>query len=163
MTNTFGRIYGSRWVSFILNTFARFQFVCPLELEHCLLLTSSRSEGKIFLVCRPSENLFRTPVSPFMKEIFSSLVLAVKLDRSRKFRVEMGREEKNGCEGSVDGVGRSSPRRVISDRMRAVGIGQGRRCDGKIHEHCRSGSHLSIPGIGFPTLSRSPLKLPWFL
>lgn len=84
-----------------------------------MVLTSSRSEGRIFLVCRPSENRFRTPVKPFMNEIFSSLVFAVKLERSRKLSVDIGREEKKGCEGSVDGVGRSSPRRVISDRMRA--------------------------------------------
>jgi hypothetical protein len=41
-----------------------------------------------------------------MNEIFSSLVFAVKLLRSRKLSVEIGSEEKNGCEGSADGVGR---------------------------------------------------------
>jgi hypothetical protein len=54
-----------------------------------------------------------------MNEIFSSLVLAVKLERSRKLRVEIGRDEKKGWEGNVDGVGRSSPRRVIRDRISA--------------------------------------------
>jgi hypothetical protein len=53
-----------------------------------------------------------------MKDIFSSLVLAVKFDRSRKFKVEMGNEEKNGCEGSVVGVGRLVDCRVIRDRRR---------------------------------------------
>ena len=68
----------------------------------------------------PSENLPRTAVNPFMNEIFSSRVFAVKFDRSRKFSVEMGRDEKKGCEGSVDGVGRSFACRVISSRKRAV-------------------------------------------
>ena len=54
-----------------------------------------------------------------MNEIFSSLVLAVKLERSRKLRVDIGRDEKKGWEGRVDGVGRSSPRRVIRDRINA--------------------------------------------
>lgn len=40
-----------------------------------------------------------------MKEIFSSRVLAVKLDRSKKFRVEIGRDEKKGSPGKLDGVG----------------------------------------------------------
>jgi len=41
-----------------------------------------------------------------MKETFSPLVLAVKLLLSEKLSVEIGREEKNECEGNVDGVGR---------------------------------------------------------
>jgi hypothetical protein len=41
-----------------------------------------------------------------MNEIFSSRVFAVKFERSRKLRVDIGSEEKNGWEGSVDGVGR---------------------------------------------------------
>ena len=69
-------------------------------------LTSSSSDGKIFLVLKPSENRSSTLVSPFIKDIFSSLVLAVKFDRSRKFKVEIGREEKKEWEGSVSGVGR---------------------------------------------------------
>jgi hypothetical protein len=51
-----------------------------------------------------------------MNEIFSSRVLAVKLDRSRKFKVEIGREEKKGCDGRVSGVGRELGCRVINDR-----------------------------------------------
>ena len=41
-----------------------------------------------------------------MNEIFSSRDLAAKVDRSRKLSVEMGREEKNACEGRVVGEGR---------------------------------------------------------
>jgi hypothetical protein len=78
--------------------------------------TSSTSDGKIFRVRSPLENLSRTPVSPFMNEIFSSRVFAVKLERSRKFKVEMGREEKKECDGRVSGVGRELGRRVINDR-----------------------------------------------
>jgi hypothetical protein len=51
-----------------------------------------------------------------MKEIFSSRVFAVKLDRSRKFKVEMGSEEKKGWDGRVSGVGRELEYRVIRDR-----------------------------------------------
>lgn len=81
--------------------------------------TSSNNDGKIFLVRSPSENLPKTFDSPFMNETFSSRVFEVKLDRSRKFRVEIGSEEKNGCDGSVVGVGRLFACRVISDRRRA--------------------------------------------
>jgi len=81
-----------------------------------LNLTSSTRDGKIFRVRSPSENLSRTPVSPFMKEIFSSRVFAVKLERSRKFKVEMGSEEKKECDGRVSGVGRELEYRVIRDR-----------------------------------------------
>lgn len=69
-------------------------------------LTSSSSDGKIFLVLKPSENRSSTLVNPFMKDIFSSLVFAVKFDRSRKFKVDIGRDEKKAWEGSVSGVGR---------------------------------------------------------
>ena len=71
------------------------------------LLTSSNSDGRIFRVCNPLVNLLKTPANPFIKDIFSSLVLDVKFERSRKLRVEMGREEKNGWEGRVAGVGRA--------------------------------------------------------
>lgn len=81
-----------------------------------LNLTSSTRDGKIFRVRSPSENLSKTPVSPFMKEIFSSRVFAVKLERSRKFKVEMGSEEKKGCDGRVSGVGRELECRVIRER-----------------------------------------------
>lgn len=68
--------------------------------------TSSNSDGKIFLVLNPSENFPKTLVKPFINEIFSSRVLAVKLERSKKFKVEIGNEEKKGCVGSVSVVGR---------------------------------------------------------
>lgn len=58
--------------------------------------TSSNNDGKIFLVLNPSEKRPRTPVNPFMNEIFSSRVLDVKFERSKKLRVEMGNEEKKG-------------------------------------------------------------------
>lgn len=82
--------------------------------------TSSRSEGRIFRVLSPSENRPRTPARPFMNEIFSSLVLAVKLLLSKKLSVEMGSEEKKDCEGSVDGVGRDVAWRVIRERNSAA-------------------------------------------
>lgn len=56
--------------------------------------TSSSNEGRIFLVRNPSENLSKTLVNPFMKEIFSSRVFEVKLERSKKLSVDMGRDEK---------------------------------------------------------------------
>lgn len=55
-----------------------------------------------------------------MNDIFSSRVLDVKFDLSRKLRVEMGREEKNEWDGSVVGVGRLFECRVIKDRSRSV-------------------------------------------
>jgi hypothetical protein len=58
-------------------------------------ITSSSSDGNIFRILKPSENLPRTLVNPFMNDIFSSRVFAVKFDRSRKFSVEIGSEEKN--------------------------------------------------------------------
>ena len=48
-----------------------------------------------------------------MNEIFSSRVLEAKLDRSKKFKVEMDKEEKNGFVGRVCGVGLFSGCRVI--------------------------------------------------
>jgi hypothetical protein len=54
-----------------------------------------------------------------MKDIFSSLVFAVKLDLSKKLRVEMGNDEKKGWEGRVVGVGRLLACRVKSERNRA--------------------------------------------
>jgi len=50
-----------------------------------------------------------------MKETFSPLVLAVKLLLSKKLSVEIGREEKNECEGNVDGVGRDVAWRLTRD------------------------------------------------
>jgi hypothetical protein len=40
-----------------------------------------------------------------MNEIFSSRVLAVKFDRSKKLRVDIGSDEKKGSAGRVEGVG----------------------------------------------------------
>jgi hypothetical protein len=54
-----------------------------------------------------------------MNDIFSSLVFEVKFDRSRKLSVEMGKDEKNGWVGRVDGVGRLLACRVISKRSNA--------------------------------------------
>ena len=67
----------------------------------------------------PIENRSNTPIKPFIKDIFSSLVFAVKLDLSKKLRVETGNDEKKGSEGSVVGVGRLLACRVISERNRA--------------------------------------------
>jgi hypothetical protein len=60
------------------------------------IATSSNRVGRIFRVRSPSENLSNTLTSPFMNDIFSSLVFEVKFDRSKKLRVEIGKEEKNG-------------------------------------------------------------------
>ena len=54
-----------------------------------------------------------------MNDIFSSRVLVVKLERSRKLRVDIGSDEKKESDGKVDGVGRLSGERVRSDRKRA--------------------------------------------
>jgi len=55
-----------------------------------------------------------------MNEIFSSRVLAVKFDLSRKVKVEIGNEEKKGSEGSVSGVGLEPYCRVIRERKSAT-------------------------------------------
>lgn len=62
-----------------------------------------------------------------MKDIFSSLVFEVKFDRSKKLSVEIGKEEKNGWEGSVVGVGRLLACRVMSDRSRPAYVLNGKR------------------------------------
>lgn len=54
---------------------------------------------------RPSENLSRTLVRPFINEIFSSRVFAAKFERSRKLSVDTTNDEKNGCRGRSDGLG----------------------------------------------------------
>jgi hypothetical protein len=54
-----------------------------------------------------------------MNEIFSSLDFVLKLERSKKLSVDIGREEKKGCDGSVTGVGRCCEPRVIIERSRA--------------------------------------------
>jgi len=63
-----------------------------------------------------------------MKEIFSPLVLAVKLLLSKKLSVETGREEKNECEGNVDGVGRDVGWRLTRDCRSAKIHSEGRTC-----------------------------------
>lgn len=113
-------------------------------------------------VLKPSEKRSRTPVRPFINEIFSSLVFAVKLLLSRKLSVEMGSEEKNGCEGSADGPGRDVALRVIKDRNKAASSLLSRVLGSMVEAnvHCRSLSSLSSPGTGFPAFSRSPPRLP---
>lgn len=81
--------------------------------------TSSSSDGNIFRILKPSVNLSKTPVRPFINDIFSSRVFAVKFDRSKKFSVEIGSEEKKGWDGRVDGVGLLWDPRVMSDRKRS--------------------------------------------
>ncbi len=83
--------------------------------------TSSRRVGNILRVRNPSENLSSTLVKPFMKEIFSSRVFAAKLDRSRKFKVDTGNDEKKACRGRSDGVGRLCGCRVMSAFRSAIG------------------------------------------
>lgn len=61
----------------------------------------------------PSENRSSTLVRPFIKEIFSSRDFAAKFDRSRKLSVDIGSDEKNACDGSVDGDGRLWECRVM--------------------------------------------------
>lgn len=78
--------------------------------------TSSNNDGRILRVLNPSENLSNTPVRPFMNDIFSSLVFEVKLERSRKFSVEIGSDEKKELVGSDVGVGRLFACRVIIER-----------------------------------------------
>ena len=81
--------------------------------------TSSTSEGRIFRVFRPSEKRSRTLVRPFMKEIFSSRVFEAKVDLSRKFKVEIDNDEKNGYVGNDDGVGLLSGCRVTREASNA--------------------------------------------
>lgn len=79
MANILGRMYGSNCVSFIYER----------DIQHenkldCLRKpTSSKRLGKIFRIRRPSENLSRKVVKPFMKEIFSSRDFEAKLVRSK--------------------------------------------------------------------------------
>jgi hypothetical protein len=70
-------------------------------------------------VRRPSENLSKTVVNPFINDIFSSRVLEVKFERSRKFSVEIGRDEKKEWVGSVVGEGRLFACRVINNLSNA--------------------------------------------
>jgi len=63
----------------------------------------------------PSEKRSNTLVSPFINDIFSSRDLAAKFERSKKFRVEIGREEKKACVGRVVGLGLLWGCRVMSE------------------------------------------------
>lgn len=78
-------------------------------------ITSSSRDGNIFRTLKPSENLLKTPIKPFINDIFSSRVFVAKLERSRKFNVDIGSEEKNGREVRADGVGLFMDERVKSD------------------------------------------------
>jgi hypothetical protein len=90
-------------------------------------VTSPSRVGKILRVRRPSENLSKTLTSPFMNDIFSSLVFDVKFDLSKKLRVEMGKEEKNGWDGRFEGVGLFVGWRVIKERSRPENLSSGIR------------------------------------
>ena len=83
------------------------------------MLTSSSKLGRIFRARKASENRPSTLVRPFIKAIFSSRGLEAKFDRSRKLRVEIGSELKNGLVESVDGAGREAGYRARSRRMSA--------------------------------------------
>lgn len=83
------------------------------------LPTSSSKLGRIFRARKPSENRPKTLVRPFMKAIFSSRGLEAKFDRSRKLRVEIEIELKNGLVESVDGVGLEAGCRARSRRRSA--------------------------------------------
>ena len=115
MEKILGRIYGSKCVSFIC---IKNLWINVKTLVQCKR-TSSNRDGKIFLVRSCSENLSKTVVNPFINEIFSSRVLEVKFERSRKFRVDIGKEEKKGWEGSVVGEGRLFGCLVIDNRSKA--------------------------------------------
>jgi hypothetical protein len=70
-----------------------------------------------------------------MNEIFSSRPFAAKLDLSRKFRVEIGSDEKNEWEGSEEEVSRFVGCRVtkafsIAGRA-SVSIGHGVEADNR--------------------------------
>ena len=83
--------------------------------------TSSSKLGRIFRARKPSENRSNTLVRPFMKAIFSSRGLEAKVDRSRKLRVEIESELKNGLVERVDGLGLEAGYRARSRRMSASG------------------------------------------
>jgi hypothetical protein len=75
-------------------------------------------------VRRPTENLSRTLAKPLRKDILSDLDFVLKLERSRKLSVDIAREEKKGCDGSVAGVGRCCEPRVIIERSKALKDGK---------------------------------------
>lgn len=107
IAKTLGKINGIRCISFICVDF-NLSGTC-YEYKQ----TSSSSEGNNFLSFKLSENLSRTPVKPFIKATFSSCGLAAKVERSRKFRVEIGNDEKKGADGRVVVPSRECAFRVI--------------------------------------------------
>lgn len=123
--------------------------------------TSSRRDGKIFLTLRPSENLSKTLVKPFMNEIFSSRLFAAKFDRSRKLRVDIGSDEKKECEGMEDEASLFVGCRVIKAFSIANGTSGFTYHGGKTDfTPCKSLSSPLIPVSGRPAASRRPPKLP---
>jgi hypothetical protein len=98
----------------------RAKFSIIFERHRFAKYTSSRREGRILRIRKPSEKRSSTFVSPFIKEIFSSLDFVAKFERSRKFSVDIGNDEKNACEGKVSGDMRPCGCRVISMRSKAV-------------------------------------------
>lgn len=63
------------------------------------LLTSSSRLGKIFVLLSRSLNDGNTLTSPRRYVAFSSLGFEANVVGSRKFSVDIAREEKNGCDG----------------------------------------------------------------
>ena len=55
-----------------------------------------------------------------MNEIFSSREFEAKFDLSRKFKVEIDNDEKNGCVGREDGFGRFTACRLIKEESKAT-------------------------------------------
>jgi hypothetical protein len=102
ITKTFGRMLGKSCWSFIYRTGQVSNRPSSMSVQP----TSSNNDGRILRTRNPSENLLSTLVRPFMKEIFSSLDLAAKFDLSKKFKVDMGSDEKNEWVGRVVGVRR---------------------------------------------------------
>jgi hypothetical protein len=92
-----------------------------------------------------------------MNDTFSSLDLAAKLDRSKKFRVEIGKDEKKGSDGSEAGVGLFCGCRVTSEASIAATDILNR------HKGKRKGEYLGDPYLTvlFPkaAVQRVPLHL----
>lgn len=65
-----------------------------------LRFTSSKRLGKIFPLRSRSEKVGSTLTSPLKKVAFSSLGFEAKVVGSRKFNVDIAREEKKECEGN---------------------------------------------------------------
>lgn len=76
-------------------------------------ITSSSRLGSIFLFLSLSEKFGRTFNKPLRNVAFSSLGLELKVDLSKKRRVEIARFEKKGWWGRVKAVSRLWGCRVI--------------------------------------------------